>query len=66
MELIKADSWTSQLDLLLADGTVVYRDGLSRWYAVSPSGDERYLGTAGPTPAPTTAPFDCACYLASL
>lgn len=44
MTIIPADAYTSQTDLLLADGTVVYMDGMSRWYAAHPDGTETYLG----------------------
>ncbi len=40
----RADDYTSQLDLVLADGTVVYMDGMSRWFAVRPDDTEVYLG----------------------
>ena len=44
MITIPADAYTGQLDLLLADGTVVYQDGCSRWRADHPDGTETYLG----------------------
>lgn len=36
-------------DLLLADGSKIYMDGLSRWFRVIPGtdGEEEYIGTAG-------------------
>ena len=37
--------YTDEQDLLLADGSVVYMDGLSRWHVVLPDGTQRYLGT---------------------
>ena len=37
--------YTDEQDLLLADGSVVYIDGLSRWYVALPDGTVRYLGT---------------------
>lgn len=46
MITIPADAYTGQLDLLLADGTVVYQDGTSRWHAAHPDGTETYLGRA--------------------
>ncbi len=53
MITIPADAYTGQLDLLLADGTVVYMDGCSRWHAVHPDGTETYLGRAAPPPPPS-------------
>jgi len=44
MTIIPADAYTGQTDILLADGTVVYKDGMSRWHAVLPGGKEIYLG----------------------
>jgi hypothetical protein len=36
--------YTDEQDLLLADGSVVYMDGTSRWHVVLPDGTQKYLG----------------------
>jgi len=44
MTIIPADSYSGNLDLLLADGSIIYRDGAGRWFIVAPDGSERFVG----------------------
>jgi len=45
MTIIPADAHTSQTDLLLADGSVVFQDAWSAFWVALPDGTERRLGS---------------------
>tara|TARA_R110002020_G_scaffold425054_1_gene634456 strand:- start:342 stop:554 length:213 start_codon:yes stop_codon:yes gene_type:complete len=46
MTLIPADSYSGALDLLLADGSIIYCNCFGRWFRVV-DGIEHYLGCSG-------------------
>jgi hypothetical protein len=48
-------------DLLLADGSIIYKDGLSRWVREAPDGTERVLSYPVVAPKPVDRDWACNC-----
>lgn len=48
-------------DLLLADGSVIYKDGRSRWMLVTPDGEERVISAPRVDPQPVNHTWACNC-----
>ena len=48
-------------DLLLADGSVIYKDGRSRWMLVMPDGEERVISAPRVKPQVADRAWACNC-----
>jgi hypothetical protein len=48
-------------DLLLADGSIVYKDGSSRWIREAPDGTEQVLSYRAWLPRPVERSWACSC-----
>ena len=48
-------------DLLLADGSVIYKDGCSRWIREAPDGTEQVLSYHAFVPKPVERDWACSC-----
>jgi hypothetical protein len=56
----QVSTYTDETDLQLADGSVIYRDGLGRHFRVDANGDEHSLTADVEAPAPIEWGCNCA------